>query len=89
MHTAEPDAGGYQNPISERHDKNLDGGNTAKNYDRAGTIWDIFRRQDVPKLNEFFRVHSDKFANFVGFPVFFLHMIFHLHLFLFQSLTLN
>lgn len=100
MHTADPDAGGHQMPISERHDKvpgkfdrfNPAGGsrwidsdnfttetdyqsysgNPTKNLDKAGTIWDIFRRQDVPKLNEFFRVYSDKFANSVSSPVFFL-----------------
>lgn len=98
MHTADPDAGGHQKPIGERHNKvlgksdgfNPAGGNSridldeftreadyqsysqnpAKNYEKAGTIWDIFRRQDVPKLNEFFRVFSDKFANSVTLPIY-------------------
>ncbi|KAI0511395.1 hypothetical protein KFK09_012025 [Dendrobium nobile] len=116
MHTAEPDSGGYQRSIVERHDKLLGKseecnpaggsgridlckfagevdyqsysgngvnflekkrneavlliGNSAKNHDKAGTIWDIFRRQDVPKLNEFFRVHSDNFANSATLPVY-------------------
>ncbi|XP_020586989.1 lysine-specific demethylase JMJ25 [Phalaenopsis equestris] len=108
MHTAEPDAEGFQKPMGKRHDKasmNSDGcmdldeftgeadhqsysdtgatflekrrpesvfltGNPAKNYDKPGTVWDIFRRQDVPKLNEFFELHSDKFANSVSLPVY-------------------
>lgn len=44
--------------------------NLAKHYENAGTIWDIFRRQDVPKLNEFFRVHSDRFEYSVILPVY-------------------
>ncbi|KAG0497448.1 hypothetical protein HPP92_001892 [Vanilla planifolia] len=43
---------------------------SVKNFENAGTVWDIFRRQDVPKLNEFLRVHLDKFANFDATPVY-------------------
>lgn len=35
----------------------------------AGAIWDVFRRQDVPKLNEFLRVHWDEFTSFAAIPV--------------------
>ncbi|KAK8953509.1 hypothetical protein KSP40_PGU011771 [Platanthera guangdongensis] len=106
LHTAEPDAEGYQRSMVEKHDKvsensriDLDEfvgeeeyqsgsgtrmnflekkrsepapsmANLAKHYENAGTIWDIFRRQDVPKLNEFFRVHSDRFEYSGTFPVY-------------------
>ena len=29
----------------------------------AGAIWDVFRWQDVPKLNEFLRVHWEEFTS--------------------------
>lgn len=35
----------------------------------AGAIWDVFRRQDVPKLNEFLRTHWREFTSFGGQPV--------------------
>ena len=35
----------------------------------AGAIWDVFHRQDVPKLNEFLRVHWEEFTSFAGQPV--------------------
>jgi len=28
----------------------------------AGAVWDVFRRQDFPKLNEYLAVHREEFA---------------------------
>lgn len=29
---------------------------------QAGAVWDVFRRQDLPKLNEYLAVHREEFA---------------------------
>lgn len=29
---------------------------------QAGAVWDVFRRQDLPKLNEYLTVHHEEFA---------------------------
>ncbi|ONK54928.1 uncharacterized protein A4U43_UnF9610 [Asparagus officinalis] len=35
----------------------------------AGAIWDVFRRQDAPKLNEFLRVHWEEITSSPSQPV--------------------
>eukprot|EP00268_Persea_americana_P031660 TRINITY_DN3088_c0_g1_i4.p1 TRINITY_DN3088_c0_g1~~TRINITY_DN3088_c0_g1_i4.p1 ORF type:complete len:850 (+),score=160.46 TRINITY_DN3088_c0_g1_i4:453-3002(+) len=34
----------------------------------AGALWDVFRRQDVPKLNEYVKVHWNEFKNGLCLP---------------------
>lgn len=34
----------------------------------AGALWDVFRRQDVPKLNEYVKVHWNEFKNDLCLP---------------------
>lgn len=29
---------------------------------QAGAVWDVFHRQDLPKLNEYLAVHQEEFA---------------------------
>lgn len=35
----------------------------------GGAVWDIFRRQDVPKLNEYLTEHHAEFTHILGAPV--------------------
>lgn len=30
--------------------------------DHAGVVWDIFRRQDIPRLNEYIRHHAEELS---------------------------
>ncbi|XP_057961547.1 lysine-specific demethylase JMJ28 isoform X2 [Malania oleifera] len=43
--------------------------------DACGAQWDVFRRQDVPKLLEYLRRHSNEFRETYGFPKQVIHPI--------------
>ncbi|PKA62254.1 jumonji domain-containing protein 1C [Apostasia shenzhenica] len=59
-------------PSSGRKDSesSLLNGTTITSHKNAAIIWDVYRRQDVPKLNEFLGVHVNKFLNTAMHPIY-------------------
>ncbi|KAH6783865.1 hypothetical protein C2S52_008824, partial [Perilla frutescens var. hirtella] len=56
---------------SESEDKNSKEVNMRAGKDavKGGAVWDIFRRQDVPKIEEYLRKHHKEFRHTYGCPV--------------------